>query len=124
MQILGAILCLLVAAAGWYYMFYSRAAQKLAGIENAEANRRRVLLRRINGGTMCALAVVLYIGIAALQRTDEHGTAHPDLKLFAGMMFAVLALMATLLVLGLIDLRLTQNLRRRQRQDHDEPPVG
>ncbi|CAN5626250.1 hypothetical protein BH09PLA1_BH09PLA1_14980 [soil metagenome] len=123
MQILAGILCLLVAAAGWYYMFYSRAAQNLSGIEDQEANRRRVFLRRVSGGMMCALAVVLYIGIAALGRTDSLGNARPDVKLFAWMMLAVLALMAVILVFGLMDLRLTQALRRRQLSDREKPPT-
>ena len=114
MEILAGILALLIAAAGWYYMFYSRAAQNLSAIEGGDVNRRRVILRRINGFLMCALAVVFYIGVAALARRD--------IKLFAGMMFAVLALMAALLVFGLIDLRLTHALRKQLRRDRDDPP--
>jgi len=120
MHIIGAILCLLVAAAGWYYMFYSRAAQKLSGIESPQLNQRRIVLRRVNGCLMVALAVVIYIGIGELRRENLQPT---DLGLFAGMMFTGLALMAGMLVLGLIDLRLTQNLRRRQRRDQDDPPI-
>ena len=122
MLILAGIFSLLVAAAGWYYMFYSRAAQKLATIEGTKANRRRVTLRRINGATMCALAVVMYVGVAALTRQDEHGP-RPDIKLFAGMMFALVLLIIALLVLGLMDLRLTRDLRRRYQRDRDEPPM-
>src|SRR4051812_18224435 len=120
MHILGAILCLLVAAAGWYYMFYSRAAQNLSGIEHPQLNQRRVLLRRVNGSLMVALAVVIYIAIGELRRENLQPK---DLGLFAAMMFTGLALMAGMLVLGLIDLRLTQNLRRRHRRDQDEPPA-
>ena len=114
MEVLAGILALLIAAAGWYYLFYSRAAQNLSAIEGNESNRRRVFLRRTNGFLMCALAVVFYIGVAALARSD--------LKLFVWMMFAVLALMAALLVFGLIDLRLTHALRKQIRRDRDEPP--
>jgi hypothetical protein len=120
MLILAGIFSLLVAAAGWYYMFYSRAAQKLSGIEGTRANRRRVLLRRINGFTMCALAVVMYIGVAALARLDEQGRPHPDIKLFVGMMAALLILIIALLVLGLMDIRLTHDLRRRFQRDRDD----
>jgi hypothetical protein len=121
MLILAGILSLLIAAAGWYYMFYSRAAHQLSGIEGAAANRKRITLRRVNGATMCALAVVLYIGTAALARQDEQGHPRPDVKLFAGMMLTLLLLIVALLVLGLMDLRLTHDLRRRIRRDHDDP---
>ena len=103
-------------------MFYSRAAQKLSGIEGDAANRRRVTLRRINGFTMVALAVVLYIGISALARTDASGQSQPNVKLFLVMMFALMVLIVILLVLGLLDLRLTHALRKRFRDDQREPP--
>lgn len=98
---------LLVAAAGWYYMFYSSAAQRLAGIENQAVNQKRVRLRRLGGCSMIMLAMAFYVGCDALNRHD--------LGLFSGMMLAVLALMALTLVLALIDLRLTGKLRRSRR---------
>jgi UDP-N-acetylmuramyl pentapeptide phosphotransferase/UDP-N-acetylglucosamine-1-phosphate transferase len=103
-RVLPAIFSLLVAAAVWFYMFYSSAAQQLAGIENRAANQRRVRLRRMGGCSMILLAVAFYVGCDALNRHD--------LGLFSGMMLAVLALMALTLVLALIDLRLTGKLRR------------
>lgn len=123
MLILAGIFSLLVAAAGWYYMFYSRAAHHLSALEGPAANRRRVMLRRLNGFTMCALAVVMYVGVAALARQDEQGRPQPDVKLFAAMMGALLLLIVALLVLGLMDLRLTHQLRRRFQRDRDDPPT-
>ena len=41
---LGAIFSLLTAAAGWHYLFYSRAAHRLGVIEDAALNERRVML--------------------------------------------------------------------------------
>jgi hypothetical protein len=58
-------LCLMIAAAGWYYLFYSRAAHRLGAIEAADANRWRVLLRRCNGLLMMALAALVYIAAAS-----------------------------------------------------------
>jgi hypothetical protein len=124
MQLLAGILSLLIAAAGWYYMFYSRAAQNLSAIEAREANRKRVTLRRINGFTMVVLAIVLYIGVAALARTDASGNSLPNVKLFLGMMVVLLVLIVILLVLGLMDLRLTHDLRKRFQRDRDEPPTA
>ncbi len=100
------IFSLLVAAAGWYYMFYSRAAQKLAVVENAAINRRRVTLRRVGGTCMIAMAACFYISCEALIGRET--------RLFVGTFFAVLVLMAAILFLGLIDLRLTRDIRRRK----------
>ena len=36
------LFALSVAATGWYYMFYSRAASRLGEIENESLNRRRM----------------------------------------------------------------------------------
>ena len=47
MNFLPAIFALLVAAAGWYYLFYSKAAIGLRGIEDDRQNRLRVRLRRL-----------------------------------------------------------------------------
>lgn len=100
------IFSLLVAAAGWFYMLYSRAAHHLAAIEEPAVNRRRIVLRRIGGSCMMVLGATFYVGCDALLRED--------LRLAAWMMLAVFALMAVTLVLGLIDLRLTRALRRRR----------
>jgi hypothetical protein len=105
LQILAGVFSLLVGAAGWFYLFYSRAAEKLAGVEAARTNALRVNLRRVGGCAMIGLAVTFYIGCVALLRRN--------LTLFGAMMFAVLVLMAVILVLGLVDLRLTNRLRRR-----------
>ena len=61
------IFSLLVAAAGWYYMFYSRMAEKLAPIEEQQINRRRSRLRRIGGFFMFLLAVFLFAGFHTRQ---------------------------------------------------------
>jgi hypothetical protein len=61
---------------------------------------------------MIALAVAFYISCVALLRKQ--------MKLFALTMLAVLLLMSIILVLGLIDLRLTQRLRRRQDRGPDQ----
>src|SRR5688500_366146 len=61
MQPLFGILALLIAAVGWYYLFYSRAAERLEAIEEQQTNRRRGILRRINAIVMLLMA----LGIAA-----------------------------------------------------------
>jgi Na+/H+ antiporter NhaD/arsenite permease-like protein len=108
---LPAIFSLLVAAAGWFYMFYSNAASKLAGVESSHANLLRVRLRRAGGLAMILLAIAFYGGFVALDQ--GRGPAA------AGLMAAVLVLMCAIVVLGLVDLRLTSRLRRSQRQERD-----
>jgi len=104
MQVLSAILALLTGAAGWYYLFYSTAAQRLAGLEAGHINRRRILLRRINGVAMLLLAVCFFM----LFWTVRQGL---------GMLLVLavlLVLLVVILVLALIDLRLTWRLRHER----------
>src|SRR5688572_31967441 len=60
------IFALTVAAAGWYYMFYSQAASRLAGVESETVNRRRVRLRRLNGLMMFLLGIFFFAGFFAV----------------------------------------------------------
>lgn len=108
MDLLPGILSLLIAAAGWFYMFYSRAALKLQGIEPPAVNRLRIRLRQTGGATMILLATSFYAGFVALQRNRT--------ALFATLMLAVFVLMGIIMILGLIDLRMTSRLRKSQRE--------
>ena len=94
---------LLTAAAGWYYMFFSRAAQKLERVEGASVNRARVVLRRAGGAVMMLLGVLFFAGCQALPP-----------RLLAAVWLGVLLLLATLVVLALIDVRLTWKLKNRR----------
>ena len=103
-----AILALLVGIAGWYYLFYSRAARRLAGVEESAANTRRHRLRRVNGGVMLVLAALFYFGFAL----DPHRQPRP----FVIVWIAVVVLLGVVLTLAVIDLRLTAGIRRRLRR--------
>jgi len=59
--------------AGWYYMFYSRAAHRLGAIENNAANLRRIRLRRVNGFIMFLLAVGLFAGVWSVDHLHTPG---------------------------------------------------
>jgi len=113
LRVFCAIFSFAVAAAGWYYMFYSRAASRLSGIEHAHINSVRVWLRRVNGLLMFMLAVCFFAGFFAVD--IEHPT-----KIAAYVWLAVCGLVLALLALGLVDLRLTFKLRGSQR---DEFPI-
>lgn len=102
-----AILCLLIGASGWYYMFYSRAAEKLSGIEGGESNRRRVRLRRANGLAMFLLAVAICAGFYSFDpKASPFG--------FVATWVTVFILLVVIMLLGLLDLLLTKRLRRKQ----------
>ncbi len=102
------ILALLIAAAGWFYMFYSQAAQRLAPFEEQSVNRRRVRLRRMGGGMMFLLAVLIFAG---LETIDPGQSPSAFVIVWAGVVLA----MFVVLVLALLDLRLTARLRRRHK---------
>jgi hypothetical protein len=101
---------LFVAACGWYYMFYSRAANRLSGIEDTSINTMRVWLRRINGLLMFLLAICFFAGFFAVDLD------HPT-RATAIVWLAVCGLVLALLALGLVDLRLTWRLRHSRRPE-------
>jgi Na+/H+ antiporter NhaD/arsenite permease-like protein len=109
MRPLPAIFALLVAAIGWYYLFYSRAAQRLEHVEDERSNRLRGLLRRINAIVMLLMAVVIAYG---LSRFDRPGMEVQFLLTWVAVMFLLLLCV----VLALIDVRLTWKLRRTLRE--------
>jgi hypothetical protein len=106
-------LCLMIAAAGWYYLFYSRAAHRLGAIEAADANRWRVLLRRCNGLLMMALAALVYI--AAASQIPEKSPS-----LAEGLLLGIVILLGVCVLLAWIDIRMTMNLRNRRRGDKND----
>lgn len=99
-----AFLCLLVAIAGWHYLFHSKAARHLNTIETSTLNARRVFLRRTNGALLLVLAALLYLG---LRIVNSHDRPREFILLWLG----ALALLLCIVMLALIDLRLTFKLR-------------
>ncbi len=111
--ILPAILSLLVGVSGWFYLFYSQAASNLTRIEDRKTNAIRMTLRRIGALVMLLLATLIAVGYYAFDR--EHPTAQ-----FFLTWIMVLALLMVLVVLGLIDVRLTYKLRHTFRQKREQ----
>lgn len=103
-----AIFSLLIAAAGWYYMFYSRAAASLTEIEDVQLNRRRQRLRQVGGFVMLLLAVALYAGFHTVD-------AATSAQAFLLVWLSVFLLLMVVVLLAMIDLRLTWRLRQRRR---------
>jgi len=99
---------LLLAVAGWYYMFHSGSAAALAEVEGDAANRRRVRLRRAGGVAMFLLGVCFYAGFYAVDAD------RPTVGFYL-VWLAVMVLLMAVVILGIIDLYLTWKLRRCHR---------
>ena len=102
-----------VGVAGWFYLFYSRAAFNLSAIENQSLNRRRVALRRVGAAIMLLLALGIAIG------SYSFDTEHPTFG-FLVTWLLVMGLVMAMVILGLMDLRLTLKLRRRDYDNRKE----
>jgi hypothetical protein len=109
------IFALACGVAGWFYLFYSKAAKRLAGIEPAPHNTLRVMLRRICGAAMVLLGIGFYAGFNAV---DEN--RHPGIYLAVWMG----SMLLLLLIFGLVaaDIHLTRKLRRKQREISGDKP--
>ena len=103
------IFALLVMAAGWQYMFFSRAAERLATFEGDELNRRRVRLRRFNG------AIMFVLGIDVLAAYVIYGDRKPTVNELM-LWVAAMVMLFVIVLLALIDVRLTARLRKRKRE--------
>jgi len=106
--IAGALLSV-VAAAGWYYMFYSRAVANLSSIEDQAINRRRLRLRRAGGFIMFLLAIALFAGFHSV---DSATSA----QAFVLVWLSVFILLLVIVLLAMVDLRLTWHLRNNRRR--------
>jgi hypothetical protein len=104
------ILALSVAASGWYYMFYSRAAHRLESIENRHINLSRIRCRRASGGLLAAMGALIFVGSQHLADPQSHP------RTFISVWTAVMFLLLAIVILAMIDLRLTLKLRKQQQQ--------
>ena len=109
MRYLAGIFALLTAAAGWYYLFYSRAAHRLSGVEEPAVNERRIRLRRVSGLAMVLLGAFLFAGTYAFENPRQTPGA------FLGVWLTVFVLLVVIVVLAMVDVRLTRRMRARQR---------
>jgi steroid 5-alpha reductase family enzyme len=105
-QYVADIFCLIVLAAGWYYIFYSPAAHRLHGIEDVRLNALRIGLRRVNGVIMMLLATALFASMHTV------GEPHAAAWVFMG----IIILMSLMVTLALVDLQLTRKLKERRKK--------
>jgi hypothetical protein len=110
MKYLPAAFSLLVLAAGWYYLFYSPAAHRLSGIEQPQLNALRIRLRRANGVVMMLLAVAFYAACETVNEFTSKSTA-------ILVLVSVPLLLCAMIVLALIDIRLTRRLQRDRKRN-------
>ena len=110
MFVLATTLALMIAVAGWYYLFYSRAADRLAGVEEDRLNRLRVRLRRAGGVVLLVLGPTFFAGFRTLDPLADF-----DATAFLGLWLSVMGLMGVMVILALVDVRLTLKLRQQQR---------
>ena len=107
------MLALLIGVAGWFYLFYSRAAENLAGVEAQHLNVRRMNLRRVGAVVMLLLAMLIAVG------SYGYDLERPTVSFFL-LWMCVIGLLMIIVILALVDLRLTIKLReslRQQRKD-------
>src|SRR5688500_18949420 len=107
MQHLSTALALLIGIAGWYYLFYSTAADKLAAVESQRLNRLRVWLRRAGGAVLLLLAPLFFAGFHTVD-------AHDDPQTFVAIWVSVIVLLGVNVVLAAVDVGLTWRLRRQR----------
>ena len=109
MFVLATTLALIIATAGWHYLFYSQAAQRLSGVEEERLNRMRVRLRRAGGVVLLVLGPTFFAGFRTLLPET-----HFDPTTFLALWLTVLGLMGLMVILALVDVRLTWKLRKQQ----------
>lgn len=113
---LAVILTAVTFLAGWVYLFHSRAAARLGVLEDEAANQRRIRLRRINGFFMLLLGASFF----AILWLATQETGSP--LVFALVCLATFVLLFVVVLLVLIDLRLTLRLRASRLRTLNEPP--
>ena len=109
------IFALACGVAGWFYLFYSKAATKLASFESPAKNTLRIRLRRLCGAAMVLLGAALYAGFNVI---DDR--RYPAIYLAVWMA----SMLLLLLIVGLVaaDIRLTKAIRRKPRDTSGNQP--
>ena len=108
------VLALLIGVAGWFYLFYSKATSNLSTIEEQRLNARRTNLRRVGALIMLLLAVLIAVGTYGLD--PERPTAG-----FFVLWLVVIGLLMAIVILALVDVRLTVRLRMALRERRERP---
>lgn len=108
---LPALFSLLVAATGWYYLFQVRLPIDPGDEQTRLFNLRRYGLRRLGGFLMLSLGILIFAGFLAVDQTQPT-------RAFFLIWLSVCVLVVAVLLLALIDMRLTWKMRQLQRHYH------
>jgi drug/metabolite transporter (DMT)-like permease len=101
------IFALACAAAGWFYLFSSNAAKRLAGLESQGRNSLRIVLRRICGVSLFLLAVACYAGFNTVNDQRNPGA-------YLAVWTSSILLLMLIIILVAIDIHLTMKLKRER----------
>ena len=104
------ILALACGVAGWFYLFYSRAAANLSAVESSSRNRLRKWLRKVCGASLVILGAAFFAGFNSV---DEHRTPTAFLAVWCGTFLLLLLI----LVLVAVDILFTLKMRREKTQN-------
>ncbi|MGA2442743.1 MAG: hypothetical protein ABSH08_17450 [Tepidisphaeraceae bacterium] len=92
--------------AGWFYLFYSKAASRLLPMESARRNAVRIAMRRVCGVAMVLLGIAFFAGFNSI---DDRRNPLAYLAVWIAAMLLLLLIVA----LVAVDVHLTGKLRRR-----------
>jgi len=109
------IFALACAVAGWFYLFYSKAATKLTPIEPAPRNALRKTLRRICGAAMILLGILCYAGSNTVDERRSPG-------IFVAIWLGAILLLLIIVALVAADILFTAKLRQKPNKKPTTPP--
>jgi hypothetical protein len=106
-----AIFSLFVAASGWHYLFQARGPYATVEDPTYRYNIRRLHFRKLGGLLMLVLGSLIFAGFFAVDQSEPTSA-------FIAIWLSVMTLVLIVILLALVDLRLTLKMRQIQRQWH------
>jgi hypothetical protein len=100
------IFALACGVAGWFYLFYSKAATRLTSIEPAPRNTLRKILRRACGAAMILLGILCYAGSNTVDDRRNPGA-------FVAIWIGAMILLILIIALVTADIIFTAKLRSK-----------
>jgi sterol desaturase/sphingolipid hydroxylase (fatty acid hydroxylase superfamily) len=99
------IISLACGVAGWFYLFYSKAASRLSPLEPANRNALRIGMRRVCGVAMFLLGIAFFAGFNSVD--DRRNPVA-----YLAVWLAAMLLLALIVALVAADVHLTGKIRR------------
>lgn len=112
-QSVATLVSVTTAIAGVYYLLRPIAEDDAADFEEGRLQVRRVRYRRVGGAAMTGLGILLYVGTHMPDAAERP-------RVFLNVWLGVLALLGMIVILALVDLRITLRLRSQRRRQIDE----